>query len=88
MGWDQVVEAHLRVLRQLHDADTIAELAKQWGVAITPEGNRARSAEDASRYMGALEQVLGRVPAMSAKMKMTGKARELGLEFNTLAQPV
>ncbi len=81
MAWDQVLEAHLRLLRKLQTEETVRQVALKSRVKITPTGNSASSHEDAVRYMNAVMEVLGKVPAMSAKMKINTKARELGLSM-------
>lgn len=81
MAWDQVLEAHLRLLRQLQTEETVQRVSRRSRIKITPTSNSASSHEDIVRYMSAVGEVLGKVPAMSAKMKINTKARELGLSM-------
>ena len=78
-GWDQAIEAHLRVARQINPTDKIAKLAQAAGFAIGAAGNGAANHDDVDRYLSAVASIMGEVAVISARMKITNKARELGL---------
>lgn len=81
MSWDRVVEAHLKLFRQLAKPEQLQEIARKACITITAAGNSAGNREDVLRYLDAVNAVAGRVSGMSAKMKLTQKAREFGLSL-------
>ena len=80
MSWEKVLEAHTVVVTKIYPAEKVALLAGESGLKINANGsNSARSEADIERYLRAVEKVLGSVALMSAKLKISGKKRILGL---------
>jgi len=79
-GWDQVVEAHLRILRVVQPPAVLQVLSRRAGFAIDPAaGNAAADYADVLRYLRAVEDGLGHGAWLSAKLLITNRMREAGL---------
>ncbi len=78
-GWNEAVEAHLKVARKINSADKIQALAQAAGITITDTDNTASNAADLEHYLDAVGTVMGQVALISARMKITNKLRDLGL---------
>jgi hypothetical protein len=79
-GWDQAVEAHLRVLRVVQPPSVLDLLSRRAGFPIGADGgNGAVSYADVLRYLRAVQDSLGRSAWLSAKLLITHRMREMGL---------
>gem|GEM_PF-2046514 len=86
--WEQVVEAHLRVVRRIHPPAVVEVLARRAGFAIHPAaGNAAAAYADVLRYLLAVRGALGQGAWVSAKFTVISRMRELGLSAD-LRRPV
>lgn len=80
MSWDRVIEEHSRLAARLYPPEKIDLLAEKSGLTIAPDGsNDAESEEDLNRYLMAVRVVLGETAAVSAKLKLMHKKRQMGL---------
>jgi hypothetical protein len=80
VGWDQAVEAHLKVLRVVQSPAVLDLISRRAGFPIgTEAGNGAAGYADVLRYLRAVQDTLGKSAWLSAKLLITHRMREMGL---------
>lgn len=78
--WDEVVRAHLSFAGRVYTPEDLQRVAAECDLSLAPDGaNSAATYEDVTRYMAAVQKVLGETAFVSAKLTAMNKARTLGL---------
>ncbi len=81
MSWDKVIEAHSGFAVRLYPYAQISEVARESGLTVNSNGtNTAGSYEDVERYLKAVEKILGETAAVSARLKINNKMKELNMK--------
>ncbi len=78
IDWSVAVAAHAKLAGRLYEASELSAVARLAGLVIREDGsNTATSERDINRYVAAVEATLGEIAALSARLTITNKVREL-----------